>query len=257
MAERLSRSWKPLDHRDLSVSADGSRVVFVSTRTGSKEIWIANADGTNQTQVTFLSGASVGSPHWSPDGTRIAFDGNAHGSSDIYVVPVEGGKPVRLTTDPANETRPSWSSDGKWIYFAWNRATQQIWKMPAAGGEPVQVSRSGGGQEALETPDGHWVYFCNPPNLYRIRPDGSEESLVLSNVYPSLFNVGSRHVYVFDSGFGHLLRAPFGGTDFEPVFTFDDSDRPTCLGLPNDERYVIYRRVTRSMTSLTLIENFR
>jgi serine/threonine protein kinase len=249
------------DHRDLSVSADGSHVAFVSTRTGSKEIWIANADGTNQTQLTFVNGASVGSPHWSPDGTRIAFDGYASGSSDIYVVPVDGGKPVRLTTDPGNETRPSWSSDGKWIYFAWDKGSLQIWKIPAAGGTPVQVTHSGGGQEALESPDGQWVYFSRAPNLYRIRPDGSEESQVRPNVYPSFFNVGSRNVYVLESSGGRVLRAPVGKTDFEPVFTFDDSNRPNCLGpclgLPKDESFVIYRRVTRSMASLTLIENFR
>src|SRR5437588_12335280 len=132
--------------------------------------------------------------------------------------------------------------------------------MPASGGDPVQVTRSGG-QEAFETPDGRWLYVDNPPNLYRIGPDGSEESQVRSNVYPSFFNVGSRNVYVFDFRIGQLLRAPIGATAFQPVFTFSDADRPTflgpCIGLPNDETYAIYRRETRSMTSLTLIENFR
>ena len=249
------------DHRDLSVSPDGLHLAFVGTRTGSKEIWIANADGSNQTQLTFVDGASVGSPRWSPDGARIAFDGYASGSSDIYVVPIQGGKPVRLTSDPGNEIRPSWSYDGKWIYFGWDRGgTQQIWKMPATGGDAVQVTRNGG-QEAFETPDGQWLYVDNPPKLYRIRPDGSDESQVRSKVFPSFFNVGRRHVYVFDPDAGQLLRAPYGVTAFQPVVTFNDADRPTCLGpclgLPNDESYAIYRRVTRSMTSLTLIENFR
>jgi Tol biopolymer transport system component len=249
------------DHRDLSVSADGSRVAFVSTRTGSKEIWIANADGSNQTQLTFLNGATIGSPRWSPDGVRIAFDGYESGSSDIYVVPVEGGKPVRATTDSGNEIRPSWSSDGKWIYFGWNRGgSQQIWKMPAQGGEPVQVTRTGG-QEALETPDGQWLYVVNGPDLYRVRPNGAEETLVRAKVFPSFFTLGSRHVYVLDRSAGQLLRAPLGAAAFQPVFTFDDTNRPACLGpcigVPRDEAYVIYRRNTRSLTTLTLIENFR
>jgi len=249
------------DHRDLSVSPDGLHVAFVSTRTGSKEIWIANADGSNQTQLTFVNGESLGSPRWSPDATRIAFDGYASGSSDIYVVAIQGGKPIRLTNDPGNEIRPSWSHDGKWIYFGWDRGgTQQIWKMPDTGGDPVQVTRTGG-QEAFETPDGQWLYVADPPRLYRIRPDGTDESLVRSGVFPSFFNVGRRDVFVFDAGAGQLLRAPFGVTTFQPVFLFNDADRPTCLGpcigVPNDESYAIYRRVTRSMTSLTLIDNFR
>jgi serine/threonine protein kinase len=249
------------DQRDLSVSPDGSHVAFVSTRTGSKEIWIANADGSDQTQLTFVDGASVGSPRWSSDATRIAFDGYASGSSDIYIVPVPGGKPQRLTTDPGNEVRPSWSYDGKWIYFGWDRGgKQQIWKMPAGGGNPVQVTRTGG-QEAFETPDGQWLYVVDAPRLYRIRPDGTDESPVRSGVFPSFFNVGRRDVFVYDPATGELLRALLGATAFEPVFRFGDADRPTCLGpcigVPNDENYVIYRRVTRSMTSLTLIDNFR
>lgn len=250
------------DHRDLGVSPDGSRVVFVSTRTGSKEIWMANADGSNQTQLTFFEGASVGSPRFSPDGAQIAFDGYAGGSSDLYLVSIEGGKPVRLTTDPANEIRPSWSHDGKWIYFGWNRGggtNQQIWKMPAGGGDPVQVTRNGG-HEALETPDGQWLYIVQPPHLYRMRPDGSEETQLRSNMSNSLFNLGGRHAYVIDAGAGKILRSAFGTSPFEEVFTFSEANRPsclgTCIGLPSDESYAIYRRNTRTITALTLIENF-
>ncbi len=99
------------DQRDLGVAPNGERIAFVSNRTGSKEIWIANSDGSDQTQLTFFNGPSVGSPRWSPDGKQIAFDGYAGGSSDIYVMPADGGKPSRVTSDAANEIRPSWSHD--------------------------------------------------------------------------------------------------------------------------------------------------
>jgi Tol biopolymer transport system component len=249
------------DHRDLAVSADGSRIVFVSTRTGSKEVWIANADGSNQTQCTSFDGGSVGSPRFSPDGTRIVFDGYTSGSSDIYLVSVDGGKPARLTSDPGNEIRPSWSHDGKWIYFGWNRGgDQQIWKMLPAGGEPVQVTRSGG-QEAFETPDGRWLYVMHPPNLYRMRPAGGEETRLRSNVYPNMYTLGGRHVYILASDGSQLLRSPFGAAAFQPVIQFNETNAPicqgTCIGLPRDESYAIYRRTTRALTALTLIENFR
>src|SRR5262249_54511324 len=148
--------------------------------TGSKELWSADADGSKQTQLTSFLGPSVGSPRWSPDGKSIAFDGTGSGSSDIYVVPVEGGKPVRLTTDPGNEIRPAWSHDGKWIYYGFSSAghDQEIWKIPASGGQAVQVSRTG--YQARETPDGKWLYVLTPSSILRMRPDGTGEEKVVN-----------------------------------------------------------------------------
>ena len=249
------------EQRDLGVAPDASRIVFVSNRTGSKELWIANNDGSNQTQLTFFNGPSLGSPRWSPDGKRIAFDGYASGSSDIYLVPVEGGKPVRLTTDAANEVRPAWSHDGQWIYFGWDRGGggQELWKMHPWGGEPVQVTHHGGGH-AFETPDGKWLYVNTPPKLVRMRPDGSEETPLRNDVPPNSWMVGGSHVYVVAPN-GDLVRAPHGGNTFETVYRFGDAGAiaggGTGIAVPADESYLIYRRNMRAVGTLVLIENFR
>ena len=249
------------DHRNLSVSPDGSHIAFTSNRTGSTELWIANADGSNQTQLTSFNGPAVGSPRWSPDGKRIAFDGYASGSSDLYMIAVEGGNPVRLTSDKGNEIRPSWSHDGQWIYFGWDRGPgHQIWKIRPSGGEPVQVTRKAG-YEAFEAPDGQWLYVLAPPVLMRMRPDGSEETELRADIAPNFWTVGGRAVYVLEPKNRDLLRAPFNGTAFETVYRFAEGLRPegggTCIGVPRDESYAIYRRRTRTLTTLMLIEGFR
>jgi len=60
------------------------------------------------------------------------------------VINAEGGELHRLTRDPAFESRAAWSGDGRWIYFRSNKSgTEQIWKMPAGGGEAVQITRNG------------------------------------------------------------------------------------------------------------------
>ena len=248
------------DQRDLGVAPDGSRIAFVSNRTGSKEIWIANSDGSNQTQLTFFNGPSVGSPRWSPDGKRIAFDGYAGGSSDIYVIPVEGGKPARLTSDPANEIRPSWSHDGQWVYFGSDRGGRsEIWRIRQSGGEQVQVTHHGG-YHAFETPDGQWVYLLNGSTLAYMHPDGSEETPLRKDIAPDGWILGGHHVYGLSRS-GELLRAPFGGSSFETVYRFGDmeglSGGGTSIGVPQDESYLIYRRATRLASTLILIENFR
>ena len=86
-----------------------------------------------------------GGPHWSPDGERIAFVSKSEGRWEIFVTGASGGKPKRLTSDPADDFSPSWSRDGRWIYFASNRSGEyQVWKVPADGGEAVRVTRKGG-----------------------------------------------------------------------------------------------------------------
>ena len=132
-----------IDH-NAQYSRDGKRIVFASDRSGHYEIWVCNADGTNQFPLTSL-GAFSGTPRWSPDSERIVFDSNKEGNYDIYEAPAGGGKPKRLTTNPTDDANPSYSWDGKWIYFASNRGGDwQVWKVPAAGGKEEQVTKRGG-----------------------------------------------------------------------------------------------------------------
>lgn len=73
---------------------------------------------------------------------------------------VEGGLPRAVVTSHSDDVLPTWSTDGKWIYFASDHAgDQQLWKVPAqAGARPVQVTRHGGllGFESL---DGRYLYY--------------------------------------------------------------------------------------------------
>ena len=73
------------DDQSVHFSPDGERIVFVSNRTGSPELWTSYADGSDLKRVTSLSGPFVGSPNWSPDGQFIAFDGNRDGPFDVYL----------------------------------------------------------------------------------------------------------------------------------------------------------------------------
>jgi hypothetical protein len=140
-------------------SADGGKVAFVSTRSGSAEIWVSDADNSNPVRLTNVGGYRVGTPRWSPDGKHIAFDSRVSGNPDIFVVPVRGGEPRQLTNASTQEMVPSWSRDARWIYFCSDRTGQlQIWKMPAEGGAPSQVTK-GGGFEGFESADSQWFYY--------------------------------------------------------------------------------------------------
>ena len=149
------------------VSPDGRKVAFVSKRTGTEEIWTSNIDGSSPLQLTAMNGPATGSPRWSPDGTRIAFDSRRAGNGDVYIIEAAGGAPRRLTLEDTSEYVPAWSQDGAWIYFASNRGTGQenIWKMPAAGGEATPVTNSGG-FEGFESADGRTFYYSKSRGFY-------------------------------------------------------------------------------------------
>src|SRR4029077_19617944 len=66
-------------------SPDGKRVVFCSSRSGTREIWAGSADGSNAVQLTYLGATITGAPRWSPDGQQIVFDSNVGGAWDVYV----------------------------------------------------------------------------------------------------------------------------------------------------------------------------
>src|SRR6185369_4089315 len=82
----------------------------------------------------------------------------------------------RLTDHPAFDFIPAWSADGNSLYFGSERSgTAQIFKIPAAGGEALQITRNGG-RESYESPDGKELYYTKnkySTGLWRVSTDGS------------------------------------------------------------------------------------
>jgi DNA-binding winged helix-turn-helix (wHTH) protein len=166
-------------------SPDGKRLTYYMQSTDSNlEIWVCNADGSSPKKLTSMG--RTGTPRWSPDGRWIAFDSDGrYGSSNIYLVPANGGQVRTVVADAGNNSVPSWSRDGKFIYFASNRGGgwegDQVWKVPAEGGEPVQITRQGG-FSAYESFDGHTLYYAKSryenPEIWQVPVNGGPESRV-------------------------------------------------------------------------------
>src|SRR4029453_1220385 len=113
----------------------GTRVAFVSNRSGSPQVWVAGRDESELRSVTSLEDATITIGSWCPDGLWIAFGATIAENADLYVVRADGGAIRRLTNSNATEIDPEWSRDGQWIYFRSNASgAAAIWKMRAAGG---------------------------------------------------------------------------------------------------------------------------
>ena len=258
-------------------SPDGKRIVFASARSGTMEIWVCDADGSNPLQLTSFNGPLTGTPRWSPDARSIVFDSRPGGYAGIFVVGASGGAPRRITTDPAGDMVPSWSRDGRWIYFASYRSGElQVWKVPvegeeSEGAEAVQVTRQGG-VVAFESPDGKWVYYAKtlgrPNAIWRVPAAGGEEAPVVEGLSSNRLSwtVVEEGVYFVDQD-----PASFPGEGWGVKFLDLQDGRVSLItGLPNrpnlrsggldvspNGAWLIVSQQDQSGSDLMLVENFR
>ena len=113
-------------------SPDGTRIAFQSNRSGSTEIWSADAQGADPERWTSFNGPYTSSPSWCSDGRRIAFDSRVSGGSAIYVEDVSERVPRKIATSHQNLSLPAWSQDCRWIFAG--GANGRLYRMPASGG---------------------------------------------------------------------------------------------------------------------------
>jgi len=136
----------------LSWTSDG-HVVFASNASGSPEIWIMDADGTNLKQLTYGSEAST-QPFVSPDGHYVVFKSYRDNKPHIWRMDIDGTNPVQLT-DGVGEEWPVVTPDGhNVIYTSLSTPFSTVWSIPVAGGAPTQLTDRFATWFANVSPDG-------------------------------------------------------------------------------------------------------
>jgi TolB protein len=93
-------------------------------RPNRMEIWVMNADGSDQHQITDLGGANF-APYFTPDGRRVVFSSNYKNprsrNFDLFLVNLDGSELEQVTTNPEFDGFPMFSPDGRKIVWASNR----------------------------------------------------------------------------------------------------------------------------------------
>jgi len=252
-------------------SADGKRTVFASDRSGSMEIWISDADGSNPLQLTYMKAIDTGTPNWSPDGRQIAFDSTASGISGVYVINADGGAPLSIVVDSFSNFEPSFSHDGQWIYFASNRSgSPEIWKIAASGGNPVQLT-SRGGRMPLEGKDGKSLYYFCPSSaeastdvagICRITADGGESAQVIKEgIHENSWTVANAGIYFVDNRTTGRSLKLFDFATRHITNVAQLAKPPFCcnptLSVSPDGSAILYSQVDSFTHDIMLAENFR
>ena len=252
---------------DSEISPDGKRIVFTSDRSGDLEIWVANIDGSNPRQLTSLRAPLTGSPRWSADGRSIAFGSEIGEHGGSFVISAEGGAPRRLTPPGIWGLVPSWSRDGKWIYFCKNLGG--IWKMPVQGGEAVEITKDG--LETRESEDGKWLYFSRPLNtpdnktaILKMPVGGGPETLVFNGVTNRFWALAGQYLYFMDLDAKlHATINRFNLATREITRIADVEREPylivgwTGFSVSPDGSEIIYPQIDEDFSRIMLVENFR
>jgi Tol biopolymer transport system component/predicted Ser/Thr protein kinase len=252
----IASTWGELEPH---YSPDSSKIAFVSGRSGEREIWVCDSDGSHPVQLTSFGGPLVARPRWSPDGEQIVFYADAAGTRAVYVINAKGGAPRRLTDHPVG-ANPEWSSDGRWIYFS---SKEQTWKMPASGGEAIAVP--GLRQVPIESADGKYLYFGRGwPDKYavwRVPVGGGEKVRVIDALLPTggweLFEDGIYYVGMAgDDGRSPIQFKSFATGKVETLATTTARVENGFTVSP-DRRTILFVQADEGESDLMLVENFR
>jgi uncharacterized protein YjdB len=127
-------------------SPDRTRIAYSSTKAGSPDLYVADADGRNPRRITTDPGAET-EPVWTPDGSRLVYTATpagAGGVSQLVSVRADGTDPRPLTSSTGGNSAPDVSPDGRRVAFVSTRdGNPEIYEVPLEGGAARRLTKTG------------------------------------------------------------------------------------------------------------------
>lgn len=170
--------------QDPAFSPDGTKIAFFSSRTGGGQIWLMNADGSGQFQLTERGGQA---PDWSPDGTKILFTSARDSGTyyDIYVMNADGTSEINLTNSrDYNDGQAVWSPDGTKILFnSIGPIDDDLYLINPDGSDQTQLTKTLSGEYQAD-----WQPIPIPPPPRDSDNDGILDDVDSCPSHPEIFN---------------------------------------------------------------------
>lgn len=170
------RSWSP----------DRKKVAYLKYRSGKRDLFISDPDGTNEVRIT-QNDANEWYPLWAPDGESLLFQSERDGNDEIYWAKADGSAEIRLTVNDSKDYVPAWSPDGTKIAFVASRdGNHEIYVMNADGSNQTRLTNDPDEDTSPDwSPDGTKLVFESyrdgNDEIYVMKKDGSNQRNLTKN----------------------------------------------------------------------------
>jgi Tol biopolymer transport system component/DNA-binding winged helix-turn-helix (wHTH) protein len=246
------------------ISPDGKKIAFESDRSGWREVWVSDFDGSNPVQLSDFH-SLTGTARWSPDGGRIVFDSKESGISGLYLIDPHGGPSHKISAIPQDASVPSWSRDGRWIYFTSDAPPDSgLYKAAPEGGNAVLLSRTLG-YNVQEANDGS-LYFAGADfnaEIHVLPKVGGKEK-ALANMprvlYPTDWALAANGIYFIDRKGARATLSFFGFENARVRVLTELQKQPGVwcgIALSPDQRWLVYSQIDEKVSDIMLAEHYR
>jgi DNA-binding winged helix-turn-helix (wHTH) protein/Tol biopolymer transport system component len=240
----------------LQWSKDGS-MLYASLAGGTRQLWLRKPGGEARQITTDAELGFFSTPSICPDGRTVVYGAGRYGSASIWRVDADAEKPDALIP-PGTNGGPSCSPDGEWVYYNALAKYYSVWRVPARGGRPEQITHFPS-VLPYASPDGKWVaYEIADPNRsgFGIVPaSGGQPAKVFEISHASLsgtavmrWSPASDAIDFVDTraGISNVWRQPIEGGAPQQVTDFSSGVIFNFVWLPNGKDMAVARGSTSS-----------
>jgi TolB protein len=248
----------------------GGQVVYSSSVGGNMDLWVMNADGSNQRQLTANSRNNT-QPVITRDGRYLIFTSDRSGTANIWRADIDGTNPRQLTSG-SGEAYPHRTPDGKWVvYTLLGAGKPTVWRVSIDGGAPEKII-DGYATNPTVSPDGESIAcsYREQPNarikigLFSINGGQPIRTFVMGamSVFDSVSSSlkwtadGRAVTYVLTAGdVSNLWSQPVSGEPAKQLTRFKSSRIFSFDWSPDGQQLILSRGTVTS--DVVLISNFR
>jgi len=248
----------------LAWTSDG-KIFYESDKSAKPDIWVMNADGSGQTQLTH-EGFNY-RPAISPNSRQVVYHSFRDGKTNIWRMDLDGGN-AKQVTHGKRCLFPDVSPDGRWVVYASPDSGQlTLWKVSIDGGEPVQLNHVPTNLPTISPDAKHiasffWDQTANPNMGIMIFPFAGGQPTSRFGMFPDGINGFALHwspdgraVMYFDENLSNILSQPVDGGSPTQLTNFQ-GDRICNFAWSHDGKWLALARGTAT-DDVVLIEDLK